>query len=294
MRTNSQRGAALILALMILSLIAVLGGGLLTSITLDVWVSENYKTGIQALYLAEGGIEEARVELLRSGLTLTSLLSMNAGQPFISGNDGVGQYQVWLSNDVVDGPTSTVDTNQIVKLLSFAEVGNSRKSIEATVGKSVFPNDIDLRLQQVSGLERTVQAIVANADDVYTTAVIGNYGSATDYRVGVVNGDCTLGPGTGYGFLLVRGELTMSNNVAWSGMIVVIGQGVIRWSPGTNGQIVGGVFVARTHDMDGVTLLQSPGVTTVEMPSGVVLPDAAAISKANASFPFTPIAVREF
>ena len=79
MKTNSERGAALILALMLLSFLAVLGGALLTSATLDVWIGDNYKTHTQALYLAEAGIELARENLRTSGVSLSTLLAAAAG-----------------------------------------------------------------------------------------------------------------------------------------------------------------------------------------------------------------------
>src|SRR5436189_6313032 len=76
---KSDRGAALILALLFLSFLTVLGGALLTTSTIDVWISDNYKTNTQCLYLAEAGIEQAR-ELVRvSSRTPTQLLTSAAG-----------------------------------------------------------------------------------------------------------------------------------------------------------------------------------------------------------------------
>src|SRR5262245_31723244 len=66
MIANSNQGAALILAVMILSLLSILGSALLTSTTIDIWIGDNYKTRTQALYLAEAGVEQAREELLQS------------------------------------------------------------------------------------------------------------------------------------------------------------------------------------------------------------------------------------
>ncbi len=53
---------------MLLSFLAVLGGALLTSMTIDVRIGDNYKTHTQALYLAEAGIELARENIRASGL----------------------------------------------------------------------------------------------------------------------------------------------------------------------------------------------------------------------------------
>ena len=52
-----DRGVALILALLVLSFLTILGGALLTTSTIDIWISDNYKTVTQSLYLAEAGIE---------------------------------------------------------------------------------------------------------------------------------------------------------------------------------------------------------------------------------------------
>src|SRR5262250_3834215 len=74
-----NRGVALILALLVLSFLTVVGGALLTTSTIDIWISDNYKSATQSVYLAEAGIEDAR-ELLRvSGHTTTELMTIAAG-----------------------------------------------------------------------------------------------------------------------------------------------------------------------------------------------------------------------
>jgi hypothetical protein len=199
---NSQSGAALILALIILSFLAVLGSALLTSATLDIWLGDNFRTRTQTLYLARTGIEQARDYLRTSGVPALGVV-------FVSGGDGTGTYQVSLRN----GPGLT--------LVSAATAGTSKRTLEVLVIKASFPADpSDPRLQTVNGLERFVAGISGNATDVLPTgSSIGNYGSPTSYPVAVVNGDCTFGPGTGYGLLLVRGQLTFSGAFSWTGLI---------------------------------------------------------------------------
>src|SRR5262245_63927970 len=112
MITTSNQGAALILAVMILSLLSILGGALLTSTTLDIWIGDNYKTRTQALYLAEAGVEQAREELLQSASSLSGSLANASGidgvlstaddRPLLSGAFSEGDYPVSLRNDVVD------------------------------------------------------------------------------------------------------------------------------------------------------------------------------------------------
>ena len=45
---TSERGVALILALMVLAFLTVLGGALLTTTTIDIHISDNFNTGIQS------------------------------------------------------------------------------------------------------------------------------------------------------------------------------------------------------------------------------------------------------
>jgi hypothetical protein len=174
-------------------------------------------------------------------------------------------------------------------LVSSSTAGTSRRTIEAAVIKATFPSDpLDPRLQTVSGLERLATGITQNATNSYAGATtIANYGSPSQFGVAVVNGDCTFGPGTGYGLLLVRGQLTISGAYAWTGLIVVIGQGVVQWGADAIGHINGGLFAAQTRDIAGNLLAAPAGTTYTET-------DAAVIAQANASFPYIAIAIREY
>ena len=298
-----NRGVALILALLVLSFLTVLGGALLTTSTIDIWISDNYKTATQSLYLAEAGIEDARELLRTSGRIPTDFLNASAGfdrqlatvddQPLIPSRQLVdvsgqpsGRYEVWLTNDNADGVVSLTDSNQVLNLMSVGQIGSTRKTIEVTVQKGRFPDtDSDPRLKSVAGLESLAASITKNAD-LYTGATLGSAGGPSDYRVIAVEGNLDLGPGTGYGILLLRGELTVVGDITWNGLIVVIGQGVLRWKPVVTGVINGGLFTARTRAVDG-SLLSTP--------MGVMynITDAAQIKTANQAFPFSPIAIKE-
>ena len=410
---NSQRGSALILAMMMLTFLLILGGALLTSITLDVAIGDNYRAETQLLYLAESGINDARGVLRASTGTPSQLLAVAAGPdgilsasrdldlllnsddvPFLNkqlldtSGRAEGRYYVFLRNDPADGVTSRVDSNQVLTLLSIAVIGNARKVLEVTVRKWKFPplpaafvfdgspvftpsssnsgisgmdasgsggekraigvlstadqaavlanipsssakqypgsgmvnpppadvgvidTLLDPRLNTPAGIERMVDTIVANASIVSSpgwngSTSIGNTGNAGDYRVVVVNGDCALTSGTGYGLLLVRGNLKMSGNFQWNGLILVIGQGTIGWSAPGSGQVSGGVFVARSRANDRSaanelgTLLATRGAVTVNFSgsgSSIQLnnPGAAGIDLANQKFPYLPIAIREY
>jgi hypothetical protein len=159
-------------------------------------------------------------------------------------------------------------------------------------------------LKMPVALEKVVSNIETFATDVYSPGsapyALGSFGSPLDYRIAVVNGDCVLGAGTGYGILIVRGTLTIVDNFNWFGMILVIGQGIVQWSGG-NGQIEGAVFVARTRgiptpsDPSGA-ILQSHGAVQADFTGalGTVRYSSAQIAAARGRFPYSATSVREY
>jgi Tfp pilus assembly protein PilX len=293
--TETQRGIALVLALLVLSFLTILGTALLTTSTIDIWISDNYKNSTQSLYAAEAGIDHARELIRADGHTLTALLTACAGpdhllltaddEPLIA--RGAGNYEVWLRNDNAEGAATTTDSNEIVTLVSTGQVGTARKTIEVTIQKGSFPRtDSDPRLQTVTGLESLANSITKNATDVYERGTLINVGSPVNYRVVVVNGNLDLGSGTGYGMLLVRGDLHIIGNVAWNGLIVVLGRGMMETDSGTAAIVTGGLFIARTQAPDG-SLLAAPADVMFS------ITDPAQMRMANQSFPYNPIAIRE-
>src|SRR5438477_6896124 len=320
---KSNRGMALILALLVLSFLTVIGSALLTTVAIDLWIGDNYKSSTQNLYLTEAGIDQARELLRTSTSTPSQLLAAAAGadgqlsssvdpaallasddKPIVdSPGQPVGHVYVWLRNDSADGISNTTDTNGVLRLLSFGQIGTTKKVIEVVVQKGKFPAlpgvDIqtDSRLTTVAGLEELVASITMNATDRFNPVVgaaqpITNYGGPTNYRVVIVNGDVMLGPGTGYGILLVRGALTVAENFTWSGLILIIGKGTLIWGTGTTGVVHGGVFVAQTLAPDG-SRLSSPGNVSPDLSPATIFYDATAIKAANQTFPYNPIAIVE-
>lgn len=104
-------------------------------------------------------------------------------------------------------------------------------------------------LGTVSGLNSLVNTVSSIADQTVPsggTPPMG-WGTAAQPLVTVATGNLTFGPGTGYGILLVEGNLTLGGNFAWNGVIMVIGTGnVIQANGGGNAQITGGILVANT------------------------------------------------
>ena len=131
-------------------------------------------------------------------------------------------------------------------------------------------------LQSPSQVDAVAQTVIQNADVVWppgvTTyplpTVTGSTLSAktpsmtsSSPMTVVINGnlDLTGWHNTGYGLLLVLGNLNYDPDASWQGIILVIGQGTVTGSKGGTGQIDGQVFVAKTRDGAG-NLLPDPNL----------------------------------
>ena len=82
--------------------------------------------------------------------------------------------------------------------------------------------------------------------------------SLTSNQYRFVDGDCTLNSGSG--FLVVTGKLTLRGNPDFRGVILVLGQGVVERDGGGNGDILGGITIAKFDRTSGNFL--APTFTT--------------------------------
>ncbi len=211
------------------------------------------------------------------------------------------------NNENAIGVISAGDDTTVTGAIPANRVSNYTGDGGATPDVEDVSTDLSTSLETVSGLEDIVSSISDSATDTYTpgfgsSTSIGDIGSASDYRVVVVNGDATFGPGTGYGILLVRGVLTLSGNFNWNGLVLAIGQGEMHWNGGGNGEVQGGVFIAKTRD----TATMSEPLGALRSTRGDIIADfnggggagiiynTSTIASANSTFPYYPIAVWEY
>src|SRR5205814_9121363 len=59
-----------------------------------------------------------------------------------------------------------------------------------------------------------------------------------------VNGDLSLTSFTGYGLLVVRGNLTYTSDSGWKGIVIVLGGTITATNPPGNGEFDGAVYLA--------------------------------------------------
>jgi len=306
----SEKGVGLILALMILALLSMLVAAMLTAVSVEVWIGDNYRRETQLVYVAEAGIEDGR-ELMRVTPVAPSSDPFIQDRPLLdtTGRE-VGRYSVTL-----------VRSNPLM-LRSAGKVGVARRTVEARLKKSGFPGlsqaitlnedvplppGMDPQLETPEGLEGIVEGITRHATDLHRpspgeTFSLPTIGSPSDYRVVIVDGDAALSNVTGYGLLLVRGELEVSGTVSWNGLVLVIGQGVMRAAEPVTAGFSGAVFLARTRADDrspsnpSGTLLERRGVVTLDLPVGstTIGWSPEEIDRANQPFPYVPTRYREY
>jgi hypothetical protein len=130
-------------------------------------------------------------------------------------------------------------------------------------------------LTTTSGLQSLLDAAKSAAGanvfaSDYDMSHNGPLGTLTNPTIDYVDGDLTLqGSQTGYGILVVTGKLTMGGDFSWNGLVLVIGDGEVRFTGGGNGQINGHLFVSKMWD-DHTTknLLSEPGAPTLSWSGG--------------------------
>ncbi|HKW65682.1 MAG TPA: hypothetical protein VJP04_00250 [Terriglobales bacterium] len=140
-------------------------------------------------------------------------------------------------------------------------------------GSSATLPDVELvslpgTLNTPSGLDAIVQLIIQNADatipsgsgptqtSFLSSLLSSGKMSSTSPMTLVVNGDLDLTGWhyTGYGLLLVTGNLNYDPDATWDGIVMVVGQGTVTGSQGGAGGFNGAILVARTHDASGALL----------------------------------------
>jgi len=153
-------------------------------------------------------------------------------------------------------------------------------------------------------LDALVQTIVSAATVVISGPTNGlpSYGSPSQPVIAVVqastpngtDGNLTLDDVTGYGILVVTGQLTLKGTAGWRGIVLVIGQGDLNGSAVTGNEIDGTLIVADTRDASG-RVVSSFGTAAMEWAGGRggFYYDSCWINTAMASFPYKVLSFRE-
>jgi hypothetical protein len=170
-----------------------------------------------------------------------------------------------------------------------------------SVGQVSLPSS----LQTPSQLESLITTITQGADVVIqgsasATSVMPSTMSPMNPMTIVVNGDLDFNAwhNTGYGLLLVTGNLNYDPDASWVGVILVIGQGTITGSRSGNGRLDGTILVAQTRNAAGAVLpdpnLGASSVSFRNNMGGVgIYYDSCAIFQALAPTKYAVLSFRE-
>ena len=161
---------------------------------------------------------------------------------------------VGLTNDGSEAQVES-DMNRPDKFTSGAltehdTVGNLNDPTDPAMAQSSLPT-LDPSWMDCAYIASMVQGLIAgadfycNTDSGSCTTPVGNAGDIV-----VIDGDATAGAFDA-GLLLVTGELTYSGNSAWSGIVLVIGEGRLHRNGAGNGHNTGAVILANVDPSPG-------------------------------------------
>ena len=148
--------------------------------------------------------------------------------------------------------------DDIVKTLTEAQMNSNGYNLNDA-------SSLNSLIQTIHDLPQTT-VVPAGSSDANV-----NLGDVSHLKVVVAEGDFSLSQGrSGAGILVVKGQLTFSGNFSYTGIIMVVGKGIMVRSGGGNGTISGTVWVANTAGSDGIvgTADDVIGPVTVDMSGG--------------------------
>ena len=154
---------------------------------------------------------------------------------FYSGHDNAGA----VSNLPTFGVTSVGD------LAVANDAITKGATVEEVKTQQVDLADLPSWLQTADSAREFLNymQIVARSMGRYYTSHSGMAGSTASPAFTFVNGNATLDGGAG--LMIVTGDLTLSGNAVFNGVILVLGQGKVVRDGGGNGTILGSIYVAK-------------------------------------------------
>jgi len=220
---------------------------------------------------------------VKSGIAFPAALTLDGFSDAYAGPDH-NNFQILGASDPGDSACGTPstpypvfgvgvpDASDVATVIAGIPSGQGGKyqgsggSTPNVVQVTLAPN-----LQTVQSLNQLVQSIIENADAVITgpanqTNLPSTMSATNPMTVAIVGdptvpsqGNFSLGAGfTGYGLLLVTGDLTYDPGSFWNGIILVVGQGSVTKVPGGSGGLFSGaMLIAQTRDSSG-NLLPGP------------------------------------
>ncbi len=183
---------------------------------------------------------------------------------------------------------STSDADMAIQV----EASN-KNTVANPIAENVSMSKLPSWLQSANQARAFLNTQKANAitQGRYFDSFSGNAGSSGSPAFTFVDGDCNLDGGAG--LLIVTGNLEMSGNPSFDGLILVLGEGSVNRNGGGNGNIYGSITVAK-FDKNGSGGFLAPVFNTKGGGNSKIQYDSDAVRKAlNLGGPLV-MGVREF
>jgi hypothetical protein len=182
--------------------------------------------------------------LMRGADDCSDIGSFSIGQSnakTYSGNDAGTPPQSSLP---VFGTTCANNKTQVSSVVNSSKPNTVTDNPQGKVAQ-IANSDLSTWLQSADNARTLLDSLQAQATSTgrYFTSTPADLGSSSSPQFTFVNGDCSLGSGAG--LLVVTGNLTMSGNASFSGIILVLGDGAMLRNGGGNGDILGAIVVAK-------------------------------------------------
>lgn len=205
--------------------------------------------------------------------------------------DSAGNLLPTLSPDVVDGTAVDARTGE-VPLQGLTTVKENTDLVDSlTSGADLLVNGNVASLADIKSRNSACSLYpMGSSDPTVATSAPACYGP----KITVINGNAKISNAGGTGILLVTGDLTLSGNLDWNGLILVIGTGNLTLSGGGNKNIYGGIYVAQTTGPSGpLSTLGSPNVNYNGGGTSHLYYDSCKIAQAVGNQSFRVITYRE-
>ncbi len=249
-------------------------------------------------YGPKGGLKKLELIVNKSNFDFTPVAtimmrSADDGTPmtFSTGNSAAKDYSGHDhggSGAVLPAFGSTTNGDMNIQIDA-----SNKNTVANPIAENVAMSKLPTWLQSASQARALLATQKANAvsQGRYFTSFSGNSGSSASPAFTYVDGDCSLGGGAG--LLIVTGELTMSGNPSFEGLILVLGEGSVNRNGGGNGNIYGSITVAK-FDKTGNGGFLAPNFHTNGGGNSTIQYDSVAVRKAlNLGGPVV-MGVREF
>jgi hypothetical protein len=134
---KNEKGIVLVIALIMLTVLILLGTTAIMTSSSDLKISANFVSGTQAFYIADAGMERSKISL-NSVTDINSLLASGTLGFGSSVGFGGGTYSVVVTNNAGDAGGASTDTDSYVVVTSTGtSAGGGKRVLEGVYYKPV-------------------------------------------------------------------------------------------------------------------------------------------------------------